>query len=156
MAKNQKTAGSNKIVATLPYLAAPSDEQIDQMEIEFSLRVVSQNETHEESFFQWMMEIDFAIVDEKMDSEICTLMENRFNDRIRRQNSLTQEEVFLFDDLMDSYPDPVYSHADYIEDEKEYERFLLSCPEQEIVRGIPLRGLKTSVRKELIREYCVH
>jgi hypothetical protein len=28
------------------------------------------------------------------------------------------------------------------------------CPEQAIVREIPLRGLKQSVRKALIREYC--
>lgn len=38
MAENRKSFRSNRIVATLPYLTAPSDEQIDQMEIVHSLK----------------------------------------------------------------------------------------------------------------------
>lgn len=184
MAKNRKSFASKKFIATLPYLMAPSDEEIDRMEIEFSLQEILSKVTYEESFFQWMMEIDFAIVDEKMDDEICTLMENRFSDRIRRHNSLTHEEEFLFGDCdpwsgtgnnphwddwdlddIDFQRDdfPFYSFQDYlywnddgIDMLQSWREFEESfCPEQAIVREMSLRGLKHSVRQALIREYCV-
>lgn len=175
MVKNRKSFRSNRIVATLPYLTAPSDEEIDQMEIEFSLQQVLSKVTYEESFFQWMMEIDFAIIDEKMDDEICNLTEISFY-------LLTHEEELMYGDCdpwsgtgndpdwydwdldtdlhrdnncqLFGYQDFNYwnpEEPDPLQDPEDS-----FCPEQAILREIALRGLKHSARQALIREYCVH
>ncbi|MBP6948584.1 MAG: hypothetical protein KBB50_00735 [Candidatus Pacebacteria bacterium] len=59
---------------------------------------------------------------------------------------------------LQGYTDFDYWRESYLTDlaEEQAKNKRKFCEEQELIRKIPLRGLKTSTRKELIREYCVH
>ncbi len=261
MAKNRKAFGSKKFIATLPFLVAPSNTQIDQMEIDFHWKLVlGWFEDYdfiyedEDRFLDWMMEIEDAQFDRTMDDYLCMKMQSQglslkqqamaFLDSMKWANSEawswkispTKEAVYecMFiesyyatgdrkyseykpksvegylaitsiddrralyaslgiagyssphgndclddprgDDVFHDYtgPDPadcrdncqIHGYADFNYwndgsddwDISESQRLFDNsfCPEQAIVREIPLHGLKASVRKELTREYCVH
>lgn len=205
MAKNRKnsTTGSKKFIATLPYLVAPSNEQIDQMEVNFYLNQAFQQShfypfdfdfDEEDRFLGWMMEIEDAQFDRMSDDYLCLAMERSWRELNTHETKLfhkleRMEDPWFEggdpnwdlydprdDDVFHDYtgPDPddcrdncqLHGYADFNYwnegsddwDISESQRLFDNsfCPEQAIVREIPLHGLKASVRKELIREYCVH
>ena len=78
------SCSSKKFIASLPYLRPLSDEEIDQQEIEASWQKFLPKATHEEDFFDWMLDIECAIIDREMDDEICRQMEMRYCSRVRR------------------------------------------------------------------------
>lgn len=190
--------GSKKFVATLPYLRPISDEDIDRLEIKASWQEFSPKENNEETFFDWMMEIDFDKTDRQIDDEHCRELEIKYNSRVRRLNPPTTHQPFFYDDrdICDPWPgignpphyggicwdrDSFYPSDDFPGDDfpesdcqihgygdsnygddgswdipQSMRDFNDSfCPEQAIIRQIPLRGLKYPARQALIREYCV-
>lgn len=198
MAKNRKTTGSKKFIATLPYLVAPNDVQIDQMEVNFYLNQAFQQSRfypfdfdfdEEDRFLAWMMEIEDNKFDRMTDDYLCLAMERSrrelntheaklFHKLERVQDHFSGDFLYYGDDCwdmhsedpdydprdddlffdfmgMDSYPGPVYSYEDFVGDWENEKRELHFCPEQALVREIPLRGLKHQARQALIREYCV-
>lgn len=205
MAKNRKAFGSKKFVATLPYLVAPSETEIDQMEFNFHLNQELESLFHifdfedfadDDRFLDWIMEIEDVQFDRMTDDYTCLAMESRWrelnNNEAKLFHKLERMEDTWFEagdpnwdlytpdprdeDFSDGYtvPDPDdcrdncqlhgYDDINYWNDGSddwdisESQRLFDNsfCPEQAIVRHITLRGLKTSVRKALIREYCVH
>lgn len=195
MAKNRKTSGSKKFIATLSYLVAPSDAQIDQMEATFHLSQELEArfpffDFEEDRFLDWMMEIEDAEFDQMNDMYICLAMERRWREhnthearlfrRLEQMESpwpsldfdcgswdydglLPDQDSHAFDDTLPDVDDCQihgYESLNYWDDDwdiqasmREFDESI--CPEQAIVRELPLRGLKYAHRRALIREYCV-
>jgi hypothetical protein len=188
MTKNQKTAGSKKFVATLPYLTALSDEEINQMEIEFSLRDLAPclQDDQAERFTDWLAELQNHYLDRMTDNYHCLAVESSW--RKLSANELAILQMFSMmddpftgtgnspypytgDDLWDM-EDPDFDIRDdcqingyqasmyWDDDGLDMLQSMLAfeesfCPEQAIIRKIPLKGLKQGHRKELTREYAV-
>lgn len=166
MAKN-RNSGSKKIVAILPYLTAPSDDEIDRMEIEASWQQFLPK-NNEERFFDWMMEIDFSAIDQQIDDEHCLTLELRYSSRIRHIHRPSDDYFYFLYDCRDMHledldSDPRDDDEEYPWGEEDHWSMLQSmqeseedsfCPEQAIVQEIPLRGLKCHERQALLKEYC--
>lgn len=174
--KHMKIVSVSKIVAMLPYLRPMTNEEINQLEIETSWQEFLPKENCEDQFFEWMLEIDCAKIDREIDDHLCRQMELRYHGRVRRINQPSFLQPFFFDDdcwdMHSEDPDydprdePMFDDRMYPDDDFypwEDHQMLLSmevcelsqCPEQELVRQIPLRGLPQQVRRALTREYCV-
>jgi hypothetical protein len=169
MAKNRKSTGSKKFVATLPYLMAPSDEQIGQMEIQFSLQHLKQaSEAEEKIFLDWatsphrektygerfllsLIGIGFA------DNPWSGTGNFPYDDPNCWDMQMEDPDLDLRDDCqINDYQASMYWDDDGWDIPQSIRDLEESfCPEQAIVREIPLRGLKHAARKELIREYAV-
>jgi hypothetical protein len=95
MAENRKSFRSNRTIATLPYLTAPSDEEIDQLEIVFHLETELAKTKffdNEERFFDWLCDLEDAQFEHMNDMYRCLSLEKSWR-------KLTAFETTLLQDL---------------------------------------------------------
>ncbi len=172
---------TNKFVAKFPPLIAPSDEEIDQMEIKWLHQQLLDNteyDDHEEwRFYGWMMELDDAEYGGRC-FDHYDLRRGLFRrpvtaeDRLHFEIAVYERLGFFMHELDPDFgnmrnvgndwgDDPVDLSQDR-DDQYPHEDFVRDCgpivdehdPDKELMQVLPLKGLKYLEKQAVLQAYC--